>query len=259
MAELYFYKGDDKPSGNNLAENAFYVDTKNGRMWLSTTKKNTDLKQIGSIISLEGIDPKIDITKINYLKNVGSDIQTQLDGKAASNHTHGNTAASNHTHDDYYDSTLSRNANTVLAAPDGSSGAATFRKLVAADIPNIGAAKITSGTLALAQIPTGTTSTTVALGNHTHSGYASSSHNHDSTYLKLSGGTLTGALCIGVLNARTTSSTTSTSYGAGNSGYVLTSNGTNAYWGPVVSVKYGTSAPSSGFTNPKDGDVYLKI
>lgn len=35
----------------------------------------------------------------------------------------------------YYDSTISRAANTVLAAPDGSSGGATFRKLVKADIP----------------------------------------------------------------------------------------------------------------------------
>lgn len=41
-------------------------------------------------------------------------------------------------------------------------------------------------------IPTGTGSAQVALGNHTHSGYASSSHNHDSVYLKLSGGTCTG-------------------------------------------------------------------
>ena len=43
---------------------------------------------------------------------------------------------------------------------------------------NHDAGNITSGTLALARIPTGTTSSTVALGNHTHSGYASSSHTH---------------------------------------------------------------------------------
>ena len=41
----------------------------------------------------------------------------------------------------------------------------------------------------------------VRLGNkaaydHTHSGYATSSHNHDSTYLKLSGGTITGDLTV---------------------------------------------------------------
>lgn len=35
----------------------------------------------------------------------------------------------------YYDSTISRTANTVLAAPNGSAGGATFRRLVAADIP----------------------------------------------------------------------------------------------------------------------------
>lgn len=36
----------------------------------------------------------------------------------------------------YYSSTTSRTANTVLAAPNGSAGAATFRKLVAADLPD---------------------------------------------------------------------------------------------------------------------------
>lgn len=35
-----------------------------------------------------------------------------------------------------YSSTASRTANTVLAAPNGSDGAATFRKLVAADLPS---------------------------------------------------------------------------------------------------------------------------
>lgn len=37
----------------------------------------------------------------------------------------------------YYDSTISRTANTILAAPNGSAGKATFRKLVAADIPTL--------------------------------------------------------------------------------------------------------------------------
>ena len=38
---------------------------------------------------------------------------------------------------DYYDSKINRSANTVLAAPNGSSGSATFRRLVAADIPTL--------------------------------------------------------------------------------------------------------------------------
>ena len=45
-------------------------------------------------------------------------------------------APASHTHSQYYDSAISRTANTVLAAPNGSAGGATFRKLVAADLPD---------------------------------------------------------------------------------------------------------------------------
>jgi hypothetical protein len=40
--------------------------------------------------------------------------------------------------------------------------------LAATDIPSLDATKITSGTFSISRIPTGTTGTTVALGNHTH-------------------------------------------------------------------------------------------
>ena len=83
-------------------------------------------------------------------------------------------AAASHTHSAYYDSGVSRAANTVLAAPDGSNGGATFRKLVAADIPAL----------------------PYAASGHTHTaaqvGAAAASHSH--SYLPLSGGTLTGRL-----------------------------------------------------------------
>ena len=42
-------------------------------------------------------------------------------------------------------------------------------------------ADITSGTVPIARIPTGTSGTTVALGNHTHSGYAATSHMHNAS------------------------------------------------------------------------------
>ena len=74
-------------------------------------------------------------TELNCLTGVTSNIQTQLDNR--------------------YDSTISRTKNTVLAAPDGSDGAASFRKLVSADIPNLNTSKITAGTLPIARGGTG--------------------------------------------------------------------------------------------------------
>lgn len=47
----------------------------------------------------------------------------------------------------------SQTANYVWIAPNGSSGAPTFRALVSADIPNIDAAKITSGVFSTSAIP----------------------------------------------------------------------------------------------------------
>lgn len=54
-------------------------------------------------------------------------------------------ALGNHTHSNYYNSETSRTANTVLAAPNGSAGSATFRKLVAADLPTSGATAASYG------------------------------------------------------------------------------------------------------------------
>ena len=67
-------------------------------------------------------------TELEYLDGVASNIQSQLDDK--------------------WSTTTSRTKNTVLAAPNGSNGAPTFRALVAADIPSLAASKITEGTLA---------------------------------------------------------------------------------------------------------------
>jgi hypothetical protein len=64
--------------------------------------------------------------------------------------------------------------------PSLDAGKITTGTFADARIPSLAASKITSGTFDIARIPTGTTSTTVSLGNHTHS------------YLPLSGGTVTG-------------------------------------------------------------------
>ena len=83
-------------------------------------------------------------------------------------------------------------------------------------------------------IPTGTTSTTVATGDHTHSQYLTS---QDITgKANLSGATFTGAVTINAgvnlkfnkIQAPTSSG--GSTYGNGSSGQVLKSNGTTVYW-----------------------------
>ena len=51
-------------------------------------------------------------------------------------------APKTHSHTQYLNMEESRTANTVLAGPNGSAGAATFRKLIADDIPSITKSKI---------------------------------------------------------------------------------------------------------------------
>ena len=117
-----------------------------------------------------------------------TNLQSTLDGKSGTGHSHSNYSVTSHTHalsaltstahtHNYaqisdagtyvYDATISRTANTVLAAPNGSAGKATFRSLVAADIPTLAISKISGLQTALdGKAPT-----------HSHP-YASSSHTH---------------------------------------------------------------------------------
>ena len=150
----------------------------------------------------------------------------------------------------------SKTANYVLAAPNGSNGAPSFRALVAADIPSLNASKITAGTFADARIASASTwnakyskpsggipasdlaekyvrydtnaqgltntqksnartnigagtVTSVKVGTTSYnptSGVVSlpayptkSSWNYDDTYLKLTGGTLSGTLIVNTI------------------------------------------------------------
>ena len=59
------------------------------------------------------------------------------------------------------------------------------------NLTSLNASNLASGTVPIARIPTGTSSSTVALGNHTHSQYASTSHNHSAA--NITSGTLSAA------------------------------------------------------------------
>lgn len=61
-------------------------------------------------------------------------------------------------------------ANTVYAAPNGSAGTPSFRALVAADIPNLSASKITSGALDVARGGTGVSTLGAGVVYHSASG-----------------------------------------------------------------------------------------
>lgn len=58
-------------------------------------------------------------------------------------------------------------------------------------LTSLNASNLASGTVPIARIPTGTSSSTVALGNHTHSQYAATSHNHSAA--NITSGTLAAA------------------------------------------------------------------
>lgn len=80
-------------------------------------------------------------TELNRTKGLTGDIQTQLNGKAPTSHKHTTTDISDLL-TATYDATASRTANSVLVAPNGSNGKATFRKLEEADIPSLSVSKV---------------------------------------------------------------------------------------------------------------------
>ena len=126
-----------------------------------TTANVTDINQYVSDAIGNKIIPGSNVT-VNYDDVTG---KTTISATAAGDGGTGSTTV---------DTVAGRVGNVVLAAGDIISGTfATDR------IPNLDAAKLTTGTLDIARIPTGTSGTTAALGNHTHdTSYAGLVHTH---------------------------------------------------------------------------------
>ena len=134
--------------------------------------------------------------------------------------------------------------NRLFAAPNGSAGAATFRSLVAADIPNLDTSKLTSGTLGVARGGTGAASFTA-------------------NSLVVSGSTTTAALSV-ISNASGALYSTGgkPSFGTlpiaqGGTGATSAANALAALGG-AKKVMYTTTIPTSGWTS-SGGGYYVDI
>lgn len=178
-----------------------------------TDSEKSKLDGIATGANKTTVDSALSSTSTNPVQN--KVINNALSGKANSTHIHDDRyyteteinsklsgkSDTNHTHSQYYDSGVSRKANTFLAAPNGKDGTASFRVLSAADIPTITKSKISDfahshSDLYYSKTDVDTKLSGKANSSHTHddryytetevdtklSGKANSSHNHDDRY-----------------------------------------------------------------------------
>lgn len=107
-------------------------------------------------LALSDLGISATVTELNYMDGVTSNVQTQLDEKVTQSWIE----------DQGYLTSVSW--STISDKPSTFTPAAHVHS----------ASDITSGTLSISRIPTGTSYSTVARGNHTHSEYALDSHVH---------------------------------------------------------------------------------
>lgn len=120
---------------------------------LNSTNTTYGGDRAGLIIKPDGLQV-YDDTKTSTLWNLTIPVSIANGGTGQTSAANARTALAVPSTAQVWLTSTSHTANAVLAAPNGSAGTAGFRTLVAADIPNIGAGKITSGTLATGVLPT---------------------------------------------------------------------------------------------------------
>ena len=201
---------------------------------------------IGSRTTLSDLGVAATAAELNYVDGVTSNIQTQLNNKASSSHTHTTTiAASSGTNEltlahgtkyaitaggDSFVFTMPNDNNTNYYHTTGSWSGLTYT------------AKANGGAGALAfTIPTGTSSTTVAVGNHSHSGY-----------LSTSGGSVSGAIGanqIGAVNLRFGTNSTSSAPSVEGESHFAIGSSTNNYV-PALTVYAADASTKYKYTFP---------
>lgn len=99
LGSVYKYKGSKAnesalPSSGNTEGDVYNVeDTGMNYAW-----DGTKWDALGVATTLVDLGVTVTADELNYMDGVTSNVQTQIDGKAASNHTHAEYAASDHTH-----------------------------------------------------------------------------------------------------------------------------------------------------------------
>ena len=139
---------------------------------LMTPEDKAKLDSIEEGATKTAVDSALSSTSTNPVQN--KTVKAALDGKASTSHSHSN----------YYDANTSRTANTVLAAPNESAGGATFRKLVAADIPTLTKSKISDFPTSLPASDVADWAKAESKPTYTASevGAAAANHTHDDRY-----------------------------------------------------------------------------
>ena len=138
LKDIIYNKSNDSDKLDGIDSTSFAKTVKVG---------NTSYNANSSIISLPSYPTTLPNPQSLTIQANGISLGSYNGSSALSvNITYSNIGAAktDHTHSQYYDSAISRTKNTVLAAPNGQAGTATFRALVAADIPSLAISKITN-------------------------------------------------------------------------------------------------------------------